>query len=107
MNANWNQVRKIEEGPALARASAGVILKSGEIAGTFKIAYPKDGAGRLTVILHEHGNEPQIGHASGYGYDKRSAAFSGMVFGGITLQDSGRDWQDQLRDAGYTVYTAL
>jgi len=106
-SANWNTVHKVTEGPAFQRVSAYVILNSkGEISGTVKIQFPKDGAGKLTAILHEHGNEPQIGTASGYGYDKQSAALSGGTFGSVTLADSGRDWTDQLRDGGYTVYQA-
>ena len=106
-NTDWNPARKITEGTAFNRVSAYVILnKNGEICGTVKIQFPKDGAGKLTAILHEHGNAPQIGTASGWGYDKKSAALRGGVFGGVTLVDSGRDWTNQLQDAGYTVYQA-
>lgn len=106
-NTNWTTARKITESPAFNRVSAYVILNpAGEICGTVKIQFPKDGAGKLTAILHEHGKEPQIGTASGYGYDKKSAALSGGKFGNVTLTDSGRDWTNQLQDAGYTVYQA-
>ena len=106
-STNWNTARKITEGPAFNRVAAYVILNpAGEICGTVKIQYPKDGAGRLTAILHEHGSAPQIGTASGYGYDKKSAALAGGVFAGHTLIDSGRDWSDQIREWGYKVYQA-
>ncbi len=105
--ATWEQVQKIENGPALSRAGAWVILLNGVIKGTIKAAYPKDGAGRLTVILHEHGFNPQIGHAGGYGYDKLSAAIHGMVFNGIELQDHPHNWERQLSDAGFIVYRIL
>lgn len=104
-NSDWNTARKITEGAAFRRVSAYVILNSaGEICGTVKMQFPKDGAGKLTAILHEHGIAPQIGTASGYGYDKKSAALSGGTFGTVVLVDSGRDWTYQLQDAGYTVY---
>ena len=105
--ANWDQVRKIETGPALSRAGAKVIMLNGQIKGTIKIAFPKDGAGKLTVILHEHGFNAQIGHASGYGYDKVSAAMQGMIFAGMTLEDHPHNWEHQLRDAGFEVYGIL
>jgi hypothetical protein len=105
--ASWDQVRKIENGAALGRAGAWVILFKDTIKGTVKAAYPKDGAGTLTVIIHEHGFGPQIGKAGGYGYDKLSAALHGAKFGDIILEDSGRGWENQLQDAGYQVYRVL
>jgi hypothetical protein len=106
--ASWDAVRKIENSPALRNAGAKVILnQKGEVCGMIKIAHPADGAGRLTVILHEHGLEPQVGSASGCGYDKVSAAIDGMTFAGMTLTDHPHNWEAQLRDAGYNVYTVL
>ena len=106
--STWENVRKIENGPALSRAGAKVIInKAGDICGTIKIAYPKDGAGILRVIFHEHGEKPQIGTAGGYGYDKLSAAISGMTFKGMTLADHPKNWEIQLREAGYQVYSIL
>ena len=106
-STDWNTARKITEGAAFNRVAAYVILNpAGEICGTVKIQFPKDGAGRVTAILHEHGSAPQIGTASGYGYDKKSAALSGGVFAGITLVDSGTDWTRQLENNGYKVYQA-
>ena len=99
----YHEINRLEH----RRVSVYVILNGkGKICGTVKIQFPKDGAGKLTAILHEHGSAPQIGTASGYGYDKKSAALSGGVFGSVTLIDSGRDWTNQLRDGGYTVYQA-
>lgn len=105
--ATWKQADKILDSPALSRARAIVILKDGEVKGTIRVAYPKGGAGTLRVVLHESGFDPQIGSASGYGYDKLSAALRGMVFGGIELQDHPHNWETQLRKAGYTVFTVL
>jgi hypothetical protein len=108
MTSVHDRVRKIEQGPALSRAGAKVIINpKGDLCGTIKIAYPKDGAGRMTVILHEHGFEPQISSAGGYGYDKLSAALCGLKFAGITLEDHPHNWEKQLHDAGYNVYSIL
>lgn len=109
-SASWEQVRKITESPAFNRVGAYVIINpKGDICGTIKILYPADGAGTMKVVLHEHGYGPQIGRASGYGYDKLSAALEGMVFGQslpepITLMDHPHNWERQLQDAGYRVY---
>lgn len=101
----WEQVRKITESPAFNRVGAYVIINpKGDICGTIKILYPADGAGTLKVVLHEHGYDPQIGKASGFGYDKLSAALQGMEFNGITLTDHPHNWERQLQDAGYRVY---
>lgn len=108
MNEIHDRVRKIENGPALNRAGAKVIINpKGDLCGTIKIAYPKDGAGRMTVILHEHGFPPQIASAGGFGYDKLSAALRGLKFAGITLEDYPKNWEIQLREAGYNVYSVL
>jgi hypothetical protein len=105
---SWEKVRKITEGSIFSRVGAWVILnKSGEICGTVKILFPADGAGVLKAVIHEHGFEPQMGTSGGYGYDKKSAALSGAKFGDIILEDSGKDWTNQLRDAGFNVYQAV
>lgn len=106
--ANWTTVRKIEESSALRRAGAKVIINpKGQLCGTIKIAYPADGAGKLTVILHEHGHNAQIGTAGGYGYDKLSAALQGMEFAGIIFTDHPENWERQLHNAGFGVYGVL
>ena len=105
---SWNEVQKITESPAFNRVGAKVIINSsGDICGTIKILYPKDGAGKLKVVLHEHGLNAQIGRAGGYGYDKLSAALQGLVFCGITLADHPHNWECQLQDAGFKVYTVV
>jgi len=106
MSKIWERVRKLENG-VWSRSRAIVILQGADVKGTIKVAYPADGAGRLTVVLHEHGIEPQIGTADGYGYDKLSAALNGLEFCGITLQDHPNNWEKQLCDAGYTLFTAM
>lgn len=87
--------------------------------GRVTLAYPSDGAGRLYVIAWLPGQhsdsdgrttERHSGAASGYGYDKGSAAMSGARFYNLktgnmdSLNDRGIYWYDQLRDAGYIVF---
>lgn len=104
--ATWEQVRKITESPAFNRVGASVIINpAGDVCGTIKILYPKDGAGLLRVVLHKHGENPQIGTAGGYGYDKLSAALQGLEFDGITL--ASVNWKIQLTDAGFKVYSVV
>lgn len=56
-------------------------------------ALPRDGAGRLRVVVYDWGadgdgyTEPQIGAASGCGYDKSTAALCGLTIGGVELGD--------------------
>lgn len=56
--------------------------------------YPRDGAGRLRVVVTDWTNltpegDPMhhIGTATGYGYDKRTAALAGATVGGVELGD--------------------
>jgi len=54
-------------------------------------ALPKDGAGPLRVAVYDWGADggtftgPQVGGASGYGYDKSAAALAGLTVGGVVL----------------------
>ena len=82
--------------------------------------YPRDGAGRLYVGLTVWGYDSdggrvetthEVGHASGYGYDKRTAAMCGMHLRGIELGDhsdhKGRlNLRDALRALGADMYGA-
>jgi hypothetical protein len=114
-----NAVRKLESSTNVA---AYIILNaSGGHVATARIKYPPNGHGerRLTAYLADWTLERpeglewsdfsrwQIGHASGYGYDKATAAFGGMKLQNLTLADQGQDWTRQLRDAGYTVIQAI
>ena len=95
--------QKFENAPALKRAGA-YFAQKGSVSARIVFAYPADGAGKLTVFVHEYGKEMQTGSASGYGYDKKSAAINGLSIGDFTFKDSGDHFENELRDAGFSVY---
>lgn len=115
---------------AFKDVSAFVILKDGERVATVAFKFPKDGAGRLYCYLHVIGLPMIRGQAGGYGYDKKSAAFadaaekqakvkleswqtsdySAEYAIASTFRDclnSGHDWHNDLRDAGFTMLQAV
>src|SRR5574337_1185668 len=59
---------------AFDNVSAYVICKDGERVATVAFRFPRDGAGRLWCYLHVLGVPMVRAYASGYGYDKKSAA---------------------------------
>lgn len=74
------------------------------------VVYPRDGAGRMYVGLTTWGYDGddgkrvetthEVGHASGYGYDKLTAATTGMFLRGVELGDhSDHKGRPILRDA--------
>ena len=80
------------------------------------ISYPRDGIGRLYAVAWLPGDGDCLRHhrsASGYGYDKASAAMSGAEFVNLKtghqerLLDNGYDWTTQLREAGWIVVQAV
>jgi hypothetical protein len=80
--------------------------------GRIVISYPRDGAGRMYAIAWlPNGTETahHCGHASGFGYDKKTAAMGGAEFLNLKtgqtdrLQDQGYSFEQQLRAAGYIV----
>jgi len=88
--------REIDGCPAFARVAAKIVTHPKKD-GYAKVlaAYPKDGAGRLTVYVVD-GFGPrfttQRGRAGGYGYDKFTAALSGLTIDGHVMSDhSGAD----------------
>ena len=92
-----NYFREIEDNAAFSRVRAMLVIhpkKPGKYA-KILCAYPKDGAGRLTVYIVDCFGDictTQKGVASGYGYDKKTAALSKMSIDGHTLSDHcGRD----------------
>ena len=78
---------------AFARAGVKIVIhpdKPGKFA-KILTAYPRDGAGKLTVYIHDffgdYGSDVQTGTASGYGYDKFTAAIQGLHIDGIEMTD--------------------
>lgn len=68
---NWNKFDK-----AFNQVSSFIVIdaETKNVIAKIALKYPKDGAGRLTCYMHIIGTEVQIGTASGYGYDKRTAS---------------------------------
>ncbi len=116
-----NEVReimatRIEDRPALNRAGVYAIhdQSTGKFAGKILFAHPKDGTGKLYVSMWDFtpvaGREVQNGYATGYGYDKQSAALDGMTFG-TANQEFTRDCdgtgmetvREQFAAHGYTL----
>lgn len=59
--------------------AAYALIKSGRHIGNVSFKFPKDGANRLWCYVHFHRDEMARGCASGYGYDKKSAAFEAAL----------------------------
>lgn len=118
---------------AFANVSAFVVMKDNERVATIAFKFPRDGAGRLYCYLHVIGLPMVRGYAGGYGYDKRSAAFTDAAkkqtqvkleswqsadgyaeqyaiaeaFYTAVASRDGREWNDNLRGAGFTVFQAV
>ncbi len=117
---------------AFNKVSAFVIMKGPERVATIAFKFPADGAGRLWCYLHVLSLPMVRGYAGGYGYDKKSAAFSDAAGKAHTVKleswqtgkyeteraiaadmfhiaatMGGKDWNDALRVAGYTVLQAV
>ncbi len=110
---------------AFSSVSAYVILKNGERVGSVAFKFPRDGAGRLSCYFHIFGGTMVKGTASGYGYDKRSAAAEDAVRkinpdnyfpeaqdnvvaikAALGTRD-GVDWDRRIQDAGFVVLQAV
>lgn len=103
---------------AFPLVGAGVIVSNGEKKGTIAFKFPKDGAGRLTCFLHIHGYAMVQGTASGYGYDKKAAAFESacrflddeslLEFPSLSKMDcKGGGFDDALGLAGFSYWSAV
>lgn len=93
------------------QCTAAVVMLNGRTARVI-FQHPRDGAGRLVVVVRESGSNgenklPQTGSASGYGYDKMSAAIAGMDVCGHIMQDGGEHWDNELLRAGATIIRVL
>ena len=85
--SNWNKFYS-----AFSQVSAFIVFSSEtkEMIAKIALKYSKDGAGRLSCYMHIIGNDIQIGTASGYGYDKRTASIIDCIrkmFNTVKLQD--------------------
>ncbi len=110
--------------------SAFVIMQGCERVATVAFKFPKDGAGRLSCFLHVLSLPMVKGTATGYNYDKRSAAFRDAASKqcAVKLEDwqtsdyskeyaiaktmrecltDNHDWNRNLTDAGFIVYQAV
>lgn len=76
------QVRETAAGQAI---SAWIILKEGKHIGTVHAHYSNGGV--CTVNVWDRNTPPQFGKAGGYGYDKFTAALSGMTIDGVRMYD--------------------
>lgn len=112
---------------AFSNVSAYVIMKDNERVATLAFKFPKDGAGRLYAYVHWLGLEMVASFASGYGYDKRSAAcedaiaklkkvyatdvretdLSRIAFIKALENVGGNTWDRALTDAGFVVLQAV
>lgn len=105
-------------GKAFYYVSAHAAIYEGQFV---KIAfkYPKDGAGRLTCYLHVVGEVMVHGTASGYGYDKASAAMYDAVMklkGDDKTEKALKDiahkfdssgWRDSMKESGFEIYSIM
>jgi hypothetical protein len=101
-----------------ARTGAYAILQDGTHVASITIAYPKEGASRLYAYVHWIGTRMVRGSATGYGYDKRSAAMASAAramtpaaeyadipdaFRLALVAGNAHGWAHMLREAGFTV----
>jgi hypothetical protein len=115
---------------AFANVSAFIVMNGNERVATIAFKFPKDGAGRLSCFLHVLGLPMVKGNAGGYGYDKKSAAFRDAAEKQCQVKleswqtsdyaaeyavaakirdclNNGHSFNDDLREAGFTVYQAV
>lgn len=114
---------------AFKNVSAFCLTLNGENIGNVAFKFPRDGAGRLYCYLHVYGLQMIRGHANGYGYDKKSAAFihaahkldtsTSPVNAGWTRDDlivlireaskkmNSGHWDTELARAGFSVLQAV
>jgi len=101
------------------RVAAFIVMRGSEHVGTIQLHYSADGAGRLIAYVADWTREkPEAipfkeftrwrrGSASGYGYDKASAAMSGATIAGVTTVDDGHGWEHHYKEAGLTILQAI
>lgn len=107
---------------AFKLVSAGALVVDGVQKGTLAFKYPASGEGALLCFFHIHGTPMVIGKASGYGYDKKSAALEKAckslcdiehaevlaAFPALkNLNCDGEDFQRTLEKAGLIYFRAI
>jgi hypothetical protein len=116
-DAIHDRLKKLED---RANVAAYTILDAkGEHIGSVRFHYPKSGEGRLTCscadwamprpegATSDDWTRWQLGWASGFGYDKHTAAMASMTIGTVKITDGGERWDSQLRAAGFQVIQAV
>lgn len=94
----WNEM---EKETAFSRVRVYVVThpkKTGHA--IVNVAYPKDGAGRLRVYVVDRFGEVGTctrGQATGYGYDKLTAALSGLSVDGVKFTDHSKQDETSAR----------
>ena len=110
---------------AFSNVSAYVVMKGEQRVATIAFKFPKDGASRLWAYVHWMGVPMVRGSATGYGYDKCTAAcasaarsvqlatpeydpenLQGSFLHALSV-DAGEHWDTMLRKAGFEVIQAV
>jgi hypothetical protein len=115
---------------AFSNVSAYAVMLDGQFVAKISFKYTRDGVGGLYVYVHWVGLPMGRGYASGYGYDKHSAACSywarvavdpvtiGKIldqsqmaaydkFRAALYHNGGNYWHNRLRDAGFEVHVVI
>lgn len=87
-----NAFQQMENAAPFKRVASFTIIHPKKPGGyaVVNVAYPADGAGRLQVFVIDAFGDSRTctgGYASGYGYDKFTAALSGLTIDGRKLTD--------------------
>lgn len=111
---------------AFANVSAFYITDADDTrVGRICIKFPRDSTSRLYAYVHVYGSRMVRGSATGYGYNKRTAAVGDAagnlrsneddavtpvhlaMWKAALMKDSGADWTRELEAAGYRVHQVI
>lgn len=100
-----------------SKISAYAVMRNGEYEGKIVVSYPKDGAGRLHVFVHEFGFEMITGFAGGYGYDKVGAALQNAhknckevgsdLYAALETITFDGEWKRVIESKGFTIINVI